>query len=153
MDTNKPWFNMFALIFELVSAFAGIGLSLGFPGVASTFIYLIKSKSFSWSGCGQDNFSLSGTMKPLSKLVIIVIMYVKSSALLSFRINQIGRCRIRGRHRGLPVAIDRAVLLPTELVVNPSTGPDKRTADLTGTNVRSPTSPAPQEYHVNGQEV
>lgn len=28
------------------------------------------------------------------------------------------RIRIRGRHRGLPVAVDRAVLLPNELVVH-----------------------------------
>jgi Trk-type K+ transport system membrane component len=33
IDESKRWFNMFALIFELVSAFAGTGLSLGFPGV------------------------------------------------------------------------------------------------------------------------
>jgi len=108
-DINKPWFNIFSLIFELVSAFAGIGLSLGFPG---------------------DNFSLSGTMKPLSKIVIIVIM-------------------IRGRHRGLPVAVDRAVLLPTELVVNAPTSTDVRNGDSAGTNVLSPTNPA----HVNPQEV
>jgi hypothetical protein len=30
-------------------------------------------------------------------------------------------CRLRGRHRGLPVALDRAVLLPNELVTNPET--------------------------------
>ena len=36
MNEEKPWFNMFALIFELVSAFGGIGLSLGFPGVRSS---------------------------------------------------------------------------------------------------------------------
>jgi Trk-type K+ transport system membrane component len=33
MDESKRWFNMFSIIFEMVSAFAGIGLSLGFPGV------------------------------------------------------------------------------------------------------------------------
>ena len=36
MNEEKPWFNMFALIFELVSAFGGIGLSLGFPGVRTS---------------------------------------------------------------------------------------------------------------------
>ena len=55
-------------VFELVSAFGGIGLSLGVP---------------------FDNFAFSGSFKTLSKLVVIVIM-------------------VRGRHRGLPVAIDRA---------------------------------------------
>lgn len=44
----------------------------------------------------QDNFSLSGRFRTLSKLVVIAVM-------------------LRGRHRGLPVAIDRAVLLPGEL--------------------------------------
>jgi hypothetical protein len=79
-------------VFELVSAFGGIGLSLGIP---------------------TENFAFSGAFSPLSKLVVIVIM-------------------VRGRHRGLPVAIDRAskcglcvcylvltesqVLLPEDLV-------------------------------------
>ncbi|KAK0497879.1 potassium transporter [Armillaria luteobubalina] len=74
MDENKKWFDLFRVLFELVSAFGGIGLSLGFP---------------------SDNMSFVGAMRPLSKLVIIVVM-------------------VRGRHRGLPVAIDRAVKLPVE---------------------------------------
>lgn len=108
MDQSKRWFNMFSLIFELVSAFAGIGLSLGFPG---------------------DDFSLVGTMKPLSKIVIIIIM-------------------IRGRHRGLPVAIDRAVLLPTELVVNSGT-PDAGSPQRGSSGVRSPA----QEESVFAEQV
>ena len=48
------------------------------------------------TGTPFDNFSLSGRFSTLSKLVVIVVM-------------------LRGRHRGLPVAIDRAVLLPGEL--------------------------------------
>ncbi|KAK0209988.1 potassium transporter [Desarmillaria ectypa] len=75
MDNDKKWFDLFRVIFELVAAFSGIGLSLGFP---------------------SDNMSFVGAMRPLSKLVIIVVM-------------------VRGRHRGLPVAIDRAVKLPHEL--------------------------------------
>ena len=55
-------------VFELVSAFGGIGLTLGIP---------------------TENYAFSGAFGPLSKLVVIVIM-------------------VRGRHRGLPVAIDRA---------------------------------------------
>ena len=47
-------------------------------------------------GTPFDNFSLSGRFHTLSKLVVCAVM-------------------IRGRHRGLPVAIDRAILLPTEL--------------------------------------
>ncbi|KAJ3512053.1 hypothetical protein NLJ89_g3746 [Agrocybe chaxingu] len=78
LDESKKWFDLFRVVFELVSAFGGIGLSLGFP---------------------SNNFSFVGAMSPLSKLVVIVIM-------------------VRGRHRGLPVAVDRAVLLPNELVPN-----------------------------------
>ncbi|KAM5534365.1 hypothetical protein V8D89_011958 [Ganoderma adspersum] len=90
-DENAPWFNIFRLVFELVSAFGGIGLSLGLP---------------------SDNFSFSGAFGPLSKLIVIVIM-------------------LRGRHRGLPVAVDRAILLPEELVpANQAapTQPDPNTA-------------------------
>jgi Trk-type K+ transport system membrane component len=80
MDEGMKWFDMFRLLFELVSAFGGIGISLGVP---------------------YDNYSFSGGLRPLSKIVIMVIM-------------------VRGRHRGLPVAIDRAILLPSELVKNSS---------------------------------
>ena len=43
----------------------------------------------------KQNYSLSGAFHPLSKLIVCVVM-------------------LRGRHRGLPVAIDRAVVLPFE---------------------------------------
>lgn len=81
MDPDKKWFDMFRVIFELVSAFGGIGLSLGFP---------------------DDNYAFVGAMRPLSKIIVIIIM-------------------VRGRHRGLPVAVDRAVLLPRELVTQSGT--------------------------------
>lgn len=96
------------IVFELVSAFGGIGLTLGIP---------------------TENYAFSGAFGPLSKLIVIIIM-------------------VRGRHRGLPVAIDRAsksdmfyhivnvseycfpqVLLPEDLV------PAKRESDP---SVRSP---------------
>ncbi|KDR65851.1 hypothetical protein GALMADRAFT_162346 [Galerina marginata CBS 339.88] len=80
LDESKKWFDLFRVLFELVSAFGGIGLSLGFP---------------------DDNFSFVGAMSPLSKLIVIVVM-------------------VRGRHRGLPVAVDRAVLLPSELITSPN---------------------------------
>ena len=89
-DENAPWFNLFRIgassavavhlipaadvggvtlsVFELVSAFGGIGLTLGIP---------------------THNYAFTGAFGPLSKLVVIIIM-------------------VRGRHRGLPVAIDRA---------------------------------------------
>ncbi|KAJ7725300.1 potassium transporter [Mycena maculata] len=75
LDDSMKWFDIFRILFELVSAFGGIGLSLGLP---------------------TDNFSFSGALRPLSKLVIIVIM-------------------VRGRHRGLPVGVERAITLPREL--------------------------------------
>jgi Cation transport protein len=58
MDESKRWFNMFSLIFELVSAFAGIGLSLGFLGVhnfayhgrARLIDYVYYRITFPWSG-------------------------------------------------------------------------------------------------------
>ncbi|WVR05584.1 hypothetical protein IAU60_002603 [Kwoniella sp. DSM 27419] len=46
-------------------------------------------------GTPNNNYSFSGEFGTVSKLVIMVVM-------------------LRGRHRGLPVAIDRAILLPTE---------------------------------------
>ncbi|KAJ6615355.1 cation transport protein-domain-containing protein [Mycena sp. CBHHK59/15] len=68
LDEDKKWFDLFRVVFELVSAFGGIGLSLGIP-------------------------TFAGAMRPLSKLVLSV----------------------RGRHRGLPVGVERAVTLPREL--------------------------------------
>ncbi|TFK44919.1 cation transport protein-domain-containing protein [Crucibulum laeve] len=72
------WFSIFTIVFELVSAYGTVGLSLGMP---------------------TQNYSLSGAFHPLSKLIVCLVM-------------------IRGRHRGLPVAIDRAVMLPSEFQKN-----------------------------------
>lgn len=73
-DDSAPRFSMFALLFEIVSAYGTVGLSLGYPDV---------------------NQSFSVKLKTLSKLIIIAM-------------------EIRGRHRGLPYALDRAILLPSE---------------------------------------
>ncbi|KAH9073448.1 cation transport protein-domain-containing protein [Lactarius deliciosus] len=73
---NASWFTTFAVFFEIVSAYGTVGLSLGIP---------------------SKNFSLSGAMSKLSKLIICAVM-------------------LRGRHRGLPVALDRAIVFPTEFV-------------------------------------
>ncbi|KAL5401265.1 hypothetical protein PMIN03_011659 [Paraphaeosphaeria minitans] len=67
-------FSVFNVVFETVSAYGCVGISVGFPG---------------------SDFSFSGSLHVLSKLVLCAIM-------------------VRGRHRGLPVAIDKAVLLPGE---------------------------------------
>jgi hypothetical protein len=60
-----------------VSAYATVGLSLGVP---------------------YDNYSLSGSFRKLSKLVVVVVM-------------------IRGRHRGLPVAVSPGFLLGGNLAI------------------------------------
>ncbi|CAE6440813.1 unnamed protein product [Rhizoctonia solani] len=73
---SADWFNIFTIIFELVSAYGTVGLSLGLP---------------------TANYSFSGALRPLSKLIICIVM-------------------LRGRHRGLPHAIDRAVMFPWELM-------------------------------------
>lgn len=67
-------FSMFAILFEVISAYGTVGLSLGYTGVNCSFSYALR---------------------PLSKLIIIAM-------------------QVRGRHRGLPYDLDRAVLLPSE---------------------------------------
>ncbi|KAH8200399.1 hypothetical protein TruAng_005428 [Truncatella angustata] len=67
-------FSVFNIIFEVVSAYGCVGISVGVP---------------------YDAFSLSGGLYTGSKLVLCFVM-------------------LRGRHRGLPVALDRAVRLPGE---------------------------------------
>jgi Trk-type K+ transport system membrane component len=77
-DTGQPNFSIFSILFEIISAYGTVGLSLGYPGT---------------------NASFSAQFKPLSKLIIIAMM-------------------LRGRHRGLPYALDRAILLPGEGLKN-----------------------------------
>ncbi|KAI0079232.1 hypothetical protein K474DRAFT_1659278 [Panus rudis PR-1116 ss-1] len=84
-DTStNDWFNIFTILFELVSAYGTVGLSLGVP---------------------YANYSFSGALRPLSKLIVCAVM-------------------LRGRHRGLPVAIDRAVMLPFEFRTHSSGSDD-----------------------------
>ena len=73
-ERNPTVFSVFNVIFEVVSAYGTVGISVGVP----------------W-----DAYSFCGAWHTLSKLVLCAVM-------------------IRGRHRGLPVAIDKAVLLPGE---------------------------------------
>ncbi|KAG6885393.1 hypothetical protein C0993_002356 [Termitomyces sp. T159_Od127] len=60
---------------------------------------------------GPDNFSFAGELKSFSKFILCLVM-------------------IRGRHRILPVAIDRAVMLPSELQrqLDQNTYSDKRSS-------------------------
>ncbi|MCJ1398338.1 hypothetical protein MMC11_001536 [Xylographa trunciseda] len=67
-------FSVFNIVFEVISAYGGVGISVGLPGAA---------------------YSFCGGWHVLSKLILCAVM-------------------LRGRHRGLPVAIDQAVLLPGE---------------------------------------
>ncbi|KAK0389308.1 hypothetical protein NLU13_2883 [Sarocladium strictum] len=67
-------FDLFTVLFEIVSAYGTVGLSIGVANV---------------------NASLCSQFSVIGKLVIIAMM-------------------IRGRHRGLPYGLDRAVLLPSE---------------------------------------
>jgi len=75
-DTAEDAFTGFSLLFEIVSAYGTVGLSLGHPEV---------------------NTSLSGKFTVVSKLVIIAM-------------------QVRGRHRGLPYKLDRAILLPGDML-------------------------------------
>ena len=63
----------------------------------------------------KANYSFSGAFTPLSKLIVCAVM-------------------LRGRHRGLPVAIDRAVLLPIEY----SQGADGEAPSSAGFDRRRP---------------
>lgn len=81
-------YSVFNIIFEVVSAYGCVGLSIGYPGVAYAF---------------------SGEWHHLSKFVLCVMM-------------------LRGRHRGLPVEIDRAIQLPGE-------GPEEREEGSRGDEV------------------
>ena len=73
-NTNEYAFTIFSVLFEIVSAYGTVGLSLGYPGIDASF---------------------SAEFAVLSKLVVIAM-------------------EIRGRHRGLPYALDRAILLPSD---------------------------------------
>ncbi|RYP13837.1 hypothetical protein DL765_006709 [Monosporascus sp. GIB2] len=64
--------SVFKVVFEVVSAYGCVGITVGVP---------------------YDAFSFSGSWYPGSKLLLCLVM-------------------LRGRHRGLPVALDRAVRLP-----------------------------------------
>lgn len=73
-DPTRPAFNLFSILFEIISAYGTVGLSMGYP---------------------DSNASFSAQYGVIGKLVIIAL-------------------QIRGRHRGLPYELDRAILLPSE---------------------------------------
>ncbi|CAG8952698.1 hypothetical protein HYFRA_00008941 [Hymenoscyphus fraxineus] len=75
-DRDPFTFSVFNILFEVISAYSCVGLSVGLPDQA---------------------YSLSGKFHTTSKLILCFLMF-------------------RGRHRDLPVAIDRAVQLPSSVV-------------------------------------
>ena len=77
-DNEDPAFSVFSIMFEVVSDYGNVGLSLVYPTNLAT---------------------LSGEFTVFSKLIICAMM-------------------IRGRHRGLPYALDRAVTLAGEHLVD-----------------------------------
>ncbi|KAF4343902.1 potassium transporter TRK-1 [Fusarium beomiforme] len=94
MDGSDPSFAMWPIVFEGVSAYCNVGLSLGYPTINSSF-------------CTE--------FTTFSKLIICAMM-------------------IRGRHRGLPYALDRAIVLPTEKSLGAET-------------ITQSVSPGPHEHH------
>ncbi|KAF7581438.1 potassium uptake protein, Trk family protein [Clavispora lusitaniae] len=72
LKRNDYRFTVFTILFEIISAYGTVGLSLGYPNIDQ---------------------SLSHEFTTISKLVIVAMM-------------------IRGRHRGLPYSLDRAIMLP-----------------------------------------
>lgn len=75
-DANPTVYSVFNIIFETVSAYGTVGISVGLA---------------------NQDYSFSGALGTASKVVMCFVMF-------------------RGRHRGLPVAIDKAILLPREEV-------------------------------------
>lgn len=55
----------------------------------------MRSRAFSLSNAPQANYSFSGALFAGSKIVLCAVM-------------------IRGRHRSLPMSLDRAIMLPHE---------------------------------------
>jgi len=109
---NASWFNIFSLIFETVSAYGTVGLSLGIP---------------------TANYSFCGALYTGSKVLLCAVM-------------------IRGRHRGLPMSLDRAILLPHEFDREsdpPVVGTDTGAVEV----LRSPTKDTVGRSRKSGEHV
>lgn len=92
MDPENAAFNVFAVMFECVSAYGNVGLSLGTNSTMT---------------------SLSGDFTVFSKVVICAMMW-------------------RGRHRGLPYALDHAVMLPSDELIGGAENETEKPAPLSG---------------------
>ncbi|ODV97691.1 hypothetical protein PACTADRAFT_83126 [Pachysolen tannophilus NRRL Y-2460] len=97
LESGDINFTIFQILFEIVSAYSCVGLSLGYPNTDTSF-------------CAQ--------FSTISKLVIIFMM-------------------VRGRHRGLPYALDRAILLPSDKLQKIDAMQEKYNFSRTNTNATS----------------
>lgn len=99
LEKDEIRFTVFTILFECVSAYGTVGLSLGYP---------------------TANTSFSGEFTTISKLIMIAMM-------------------IRGRHRGLPYALDRAIMLPSDNMLKRDEVQEHHIARRTDTIERSQT--------------
>ncbi|KAK3401065.1 cation transport protein-domain-containing protein [Sordaria brevicollis] len=90
--------DMFALMFEIISAYGTVGMSLGYS---------------------SGNASLSAIFSTAGKVFIIMTL-------------------IRGRHRGLPYGLDRAIVLPKEL--DSKSIPEEQSVERQRSNVSAMTT-------------
>jgi potassium uptake Trk family protein len=91
------WFQFLA--FFLVSIIERSHILRGDPGFDSFSVLFEVTSAYGTVGLSTgvpgEDYSLSGSFASLSKVVMLFVM-------------------VRGRHRGLPLAIDRSILLPGE---------------------------------------
>jgi hypothetical protein len=102
-------FNLFSILFEIVSAYGTVGLSIGVPNV---------------------NAALVSQFSTVGKLVVIAM-------------------QIRGRHRGLPYGLDRAVLLPREYQIGREEEEEPEHLARANTNMTTATSTGLQRPMTN----
>lgn len=89
-ERDPTVFSVFNIIFEVVSAYGCVGVSTGVPWNAYSFCGAWHTLRYVEIGLKLTKWLANiGT----SKLILCAVM-------------------LRGRHRGLPVAIDKAILLP-----------------------------------------
>ncbi|GEQ67403.1 hypothetical protein JCM33374_g1067 [Metschnikowia sp. JCM 33374] len=100
IETGDMRFTVFTILFEIISAYGTVGLSLGYPDVDQSFSYRFTT---------------------LSKLVMVAMM-------------------IRGRHRGLPYSLDRAIMLPDADMQKRDILQENHASQQAGTLSKEPTS-------------
>lgn len=116
LQQNKDYsFSLWSVLFEVVSAYGTVGLSMGYPDINASFV---------------------GEFQVISKLIIIAM-------------------QVRGRHRGLPYSLDRAILLPSEAlnkneIADAERRMRRRTSNISGmSSMERPASQARTETGVS----